>query len=179
MNRIDIIDQINQEQQLLEYWKQIKSTHNVGENRERRNVFYRHAFMVAAKELSTLTYAAIGNLLKKDHATVIHAERQHDSNMKFDNMYAKTYRNMYMDISDILVTDLDYFSQAGLKEENKELRNRLMKLSRMNRDLIIKKNEYNTNLESLKDELSGLRKELNDEKIRNSNLNKKLSKIVW
>lgn len=179
MNRIDIVDKVNQQQQLIEYWKAVENTHNIAKNRERKNVMFRHAFMVVAKELSSLSLAAVGSILNKDHATVLHAIRQHEGNMKFIHMYSRIYKNMYMDISDLLVTDIDYFSQAGLKEENKELRERLMKLSRMNRELIIKKNRDLNEVVTMRQEVADLKKMLHAEQIKNSKLNKKLAGIVW
>jgi hypothetical protein len=179
MNRVDIIERVNQQHQLEEYWKQIVRTHGLDDSRNRRNVVYRHAFMVAAKEISGLTFKAIGNLLHRDHASVIHAQKSHEANMRFDKNYAKVYQNIYMDISDILVTDIDFFSREGLKDENKELRVRLMKLARMNRELIVERNETMSHFEELNDKVETLNIELSKEVVKNSNLNKKLSGIAW
>lgn len=179
MNRIDIVDKVNQQQQLIEYWNTVQKTHNIAANRERRNVMFRHAFMVVAKELSNLSLAAVGSIVNKDHATVLHAIKQHPGNMKFIHMYSSIYKNMYMDISDLLVTDIDYFSQAGLKDENKELRERLMKLSRMNRELIMNKNRESHEIFAMRQEVADLKEMLHAEQIKNSKLNKKLAGIVW
>jgi predicted nuclease with TOPRIM domain len=99
--------------------------------------------------------------------------------MRFDKNYAKVYQNIYMDISDILVTDIDFFSREGLKDENKELRVRLMKLARMNRELIVERNETMSHFEELNDKVETLNIELSKEVVKNSNLNKKLSGIAW
>ena len=69
------------DQQLLarNYWSTIEETHDVGRNRERRNVLYSFAFFVACRELSNLSLSTIGRILNKDHATVIHAMKSHES----------------------------------------------------------------------------------------------------
>jgi len=179
MNRIDIVNKVNQEHQLKDYWRKIVEIHNVAPNRQRKNVMFRHAFFVVTKQLSGLSLQAIGRLLSKDHATVLHAVRQHETNMKFDSMYRKIYQNMWMDITDLLITDVDFFSQEGLKDENNQLRERLIKLSKMNRDLIIEKNKLITDVNVMKDQVEEYRESLSKEQVKNSLLNKKLNNVVW
>ncbi len=179
MNRVDIIEKVNQVQQLQEYWKQIVRTHGIGDNRLRNSVMYRHAFMVAAREISALTYKAVGEIVERDHTSVIYAEKSHEGNIRFDSAYAKIYRNIVMDVSDIIVTDIDFISQGGLEYENKELRERLMKLARMNRELIVEKNNLITRVDSLEGSAEELRLELNNKTNDNNKLHKKLASIAW
>jgi|TARA_B110000908_G_scaffold135938_1_gene160954 hypothetical protein len=179
MNRVDIIERVNQHQQLHEYWKDVVRIHKIGENRLRKNVIYRHAFMVAAKEISGLTLAAIGNMLERDHSSVKYAQNSHEGNFRFDKTYAKVYSMIRMDISDILVTDIDYYSQEGLKEENKELRRRLMKLARMNRELIVNRNLHTESMVVLKGVVKQAQDDLRHEQYRNKELSKKISSIAW
>ena len=92
------------DQQLLvrNYWSTIEETHNVGLNRERRNVLYRFAFFVTCRELSNLSLSTIGRILKKDHATVIHAMKSHESNYRFDAQYREIYTEIYSCLKDII-----------------------------------------------------------------------------
>lgn len=64
--------------------------HNrIGKSRERYNVMARFAFMVAARELYTTL--EIAKVTSKNHATVIHATKGHEMNLKFDSDYARFY----------------------------------------------------------------------------------------
>lgn len=92
------------DQQLLvrNYWSTIEETHNIGLNRQRRNVLYRFAFFVACRELSNLSLSTIGNLLKKDHATVIHALKSHEGNYRFDAQYREIYTEIHSCLGDII-----------------------------------------------------------------------------
>ena len=92
------------DQQLLarNYWSTIEETHDVGRNRERRNVLYRFAFFVACRELSSLSLSTIGRILNKDHATVIHAMKSHESNYRFDAQYREIYTEIHTCLKDII-----------------------------------------------------------------------------
>jgi hypothetical protein len=60
-------------------------------NREHNNVMARFAFMVAARELfSTLEIARV---TRKNHATVIHATKGHEQNLKWDRAYPRYYQD--------------------------------------------------------------------------------------
>jgi len=63
--------------------------HNIHNNRERRNVSARQAFMTAARVY--FTTLEIARVTKKNHATVIHATRSHETNIKFDTHYGRFF----------------------------------------------------------------------------------------
>ena len=92
------------DQQLLvrNYWSTIEETHDVGRNRERRNVLYRFAFFVACREISNLSLNTIGRILNKDHATVIHAMKSHEGNYRFDAQYREIYTEIHSCLTDIV-----------------------------------------------------------------------------
>ena len=92
------------DQQLLarNYWSTIEETHDVGRNRERRNVLYRFSFFVACREVSNLSLSTIGRILNKDHATVIHALKNHESNYRFDAQYREIYTEIHSCLTDII-----------------------------------------------------------------------------
>ena len=103
MKKPKITDLIDQQMLLSDYWKTISETHSIRNNRERRNVIYRHAFFVAARNLSNLSLKSIGNILDKDHATVLHACRIHDSNYSYD----KVYRSIFDSIANSMSESID------------------------------------------------------------------------
>tara|TARA_R100001198_G_C5234767_1_gene213027 strand:- start:646 stop:1185 length:540 start_codon:yes stop_codon:yes gene_type:complete len=92
----------DQEMLVKDYWATIEETHNIRGNRERRNVMYRHGFFTACRELTQLSLKSIGNILHKDHATVLHAIRTHESNYQFDNQYRDIYTEIYTCLDDII-----------------------------------------------------------------------------
>ena len=103
MKKPKITDLIDQQMLLSDFWKTISETHSLRNNRERRNVIYRHAFFVAARHFSNLSLKSIGNILDKDHATVLHACRIHESNYSYD----KVYRSIFDSIADSMSKSID------------------------------------------------------------------------
>ena len=101
--KTQITDLIDQQMLLTDYWKRISETHSIRKNREHRNVIYRHAFFVAARNISNLSLKTIGNILDQDHATVLHACRMHDSNYSYD----KEYRSIFDSIANSMSESID------------------------------------------------------------------------
>lgn len=179
MNRLEIIDRVSQQESLKAYWKQMQKTFGIKDNRVRKNVVYRHAFLVAAKEMSNLTLKDIGTIIERDHATVLHAKKVHDSNFRFDRNYSRAYKMICDDLSEILVTDIDEFTQQNSTQEVRELRNRLMKLARKYRDSIVENKRFKREAEESNQKVNKLRIELNEANKRNIELNKKLNYVAW
>lgn len=76
-------------QQLQEEYQNFIVNNRIGKSRERRNVMARFAFMVAGRELySTLELAKITG---KNHATIIHATKGHEMNLRFDSDYMRFF----------------------------------------------------------------------------------------
>jgi len=92
----------DQEMLARNYWETLENSHNVGKTRHRRNVLYRHAFMVACREVSQLSLMSIGRILNKDHATVLHAIRSHEANYRFDNQYRSIYTEIHTCLGDLI-----------------------------------------------------------------------------
>jgi len=73
-----------------EYNEYIRINH-ITPSRQHKNVMARFAFMVAARDLfSTLEIARV---TKKNHATVIHATKWHDTNLRYDRAYPRFYQD--------------------------------------------------------------------------------------
>lgn len=97
----------DQEMIARDYWETIKESHSIGKSRHRRNVLYRHAFMVACREVSQLSLMSIGKILNKDHATVLHALRSHEQNYRFDVQYRNIYTEILTCLGDIISQNAD------------------------------------------------------------------------
>lgn len=101
-------------QTLKEYWKQYVINHNIGNSRNREYVIPRHAFSVVCEKYANLPLKVIGSITERDHATVIHAKKNHEANYRFDKMYRSIYNNMESDIITII-------NDSGMEIEGVEL----------------------------------------------------------
>ncbi len=103
MNEIkDISISLDQESMLRSLWKEIQSVNNVTMSRLRRDVIYRHCFFVCARELSTISLQAIANIQGQNHATVLHAVKNHEASMMYDQKYLVVYDAMHSKMSDMM-----------------------------------------------------------------------------
>lgn len=97
----------------------------IAKNREHRNVMARFAFMVAARDIyNTLQIARV---MGKNHATVIHAWKNHDINVRFDKQYLRYY-NQSCAIIDKIRKDEEESEEMSLRRENAKIRERLEKV---------------------------------------------------
>lgn len=111
-------------------------------NRERRNVVARFAFMVSARR--AYTTQAIGQVVDKNHATVIHATKCHEMNFRYDAEYRKMFE-VTEAIIDGLVHSDEYLSQAHRIDtvlENIKLRTLVHKKTQDIKELESKLHKY-------------------------------------
>jgi len=99
--------------------------HQIGSNRERRNVSARQAFMTAARVLYTTL--EIKRATGKDHATVIHSTKMHETNIRFDKLYVDFFTECAEIINKLRGADYDN-EEWDLLVENAELRQQLADL---------------------------------------------------
>ena len=128
---------------LQEYWIGMVKENNITDSRERNNVRVRHAFAVAVKTTCKLSLKTIGTMIGRDHATVLHAMKQHSSNMKFDSVYRAVYKMIETDVSEITEKDfMEYLVQDDMNfdDSERQLRVRCLSLSRRLRNL---KSDFN------------------------------------
>ena len=175
----EIVGAISQLEQLKSYWKELCKEEKLVDNRHQRNVMFRHAFLVAVREVSSLGITDIGQIIGKHHATVIHATKNHDSNMRFNSIYRQAYVRILSTISDMMLIDLDYEEYNGLRDENRKLRSRLMAMAKRNRELISSKLTADERAMKLEARVSALKEELHGKDVRISALNKKIASIAW
>jgi len=113
---------IGNEQTLQEEYNAYVILNRIQDNRQHHNVMARFAFMVAAREIyNTLQIARVTN---KNHATVIHAWKNHKTNLKFDRQYLRNY-NYCTDIVDKIRDDGSTSEEITLRKENAKLLERL------------------------------------------------------
>lgn len=99
------IEVITEQAALENLWADIQQTYSIGESRDRYNVMYRHSIAVAMRVHGNISLTIIGKILKRNHATVIHAMKNHDGNYKYD----KSYREIYLAIEKLVKDALDEY----------------------------------------------------------------------
>jgi len=88
---------------LAKWWNKHSEQYKIRNTRERRNIIHKHSFFTIARNSTTLSLASIGAILGKDHATVLHAWRNHESNYKYDPSYRMIFDDMCVSIEDFLL----------------------------------------------------------------------------
>jgi len=118
------------------------SMHLWGNSRQRRDVIYRHCFLHIIKRNTSLSLTSIGGLLGRDHATVLHACKNHEGNYKYDPDYIIVYDKMLDDAR-------KYFLENGLvpkdlyiSEDVKLTHFRFLDVSKKLRDVISDYSDY-------------------------------------
>lgn len=179
MKREDILNTMSQQVQLTEYWNDLVRENKIEDNRHQKNVMYRNAFMMAAREYSSLGITDISRILERHHATVIHAQKHHDSNLRFSKIYRNAYQRISSHLSDMFILEVDFSEYNGLKDENNQLRNRLMSMSRRNRNLIMESKFHEEVVNELQKKVDQLKEDNYEKQMSLNMLNKKLSSIVF
>ncbi len=179
MKREEILNTMSQQVQLTEYWNDLVRENKIEDNRHQKNVMYRNAFMMAAREYSSLGITDISRILERHHATVIHAQKHHDSNLRFSKIYRNAYQRISSHLSDMFILEVDFSEYNGLKDENNQLRNRLMSMSRRNRNLIMESKFHEEVVNELQKKVDQLKEDNYEKQMSLNMLNKKLSSIVF
>lgn len=179
MKREELLNTMSQQVQLTEYWNDLVRENKIEDNRHQKNVMFRNAFMMASREYSSLGITDISRILERHHATVIHAQKHHESNLRFSKTYRNAYRRISSHLADMFILEADFSEFNGLKDENKQLRDRLMNLSRRNRRLIMESKFHEEIVNDLTTKVDALKSANYEKQISLNNLNKKLASIAF
>jgi len=116
--RIDEIDVITESKVMHNTWKRISVENAVTSSRARHNIRYRHATMVAMRTHGSLSLSGIGQIFGNDHATVLHAMRCHEANIRFDKAYKAIFYTVEKFVKDALdAYDLRHIDIPGLSDK--------------------------------------------------------------
>lgn len=118
------------------FWFTYSKRHEVKNNRERQNIVHKHAFFVIVRENTALSLASIGSVMGKDHATVLHACRNHESNYRYDPDYRLIHDNMLVEIEDYLMVNGVVPKPLYDKGEVKDIHFRFLDVSRRLRNTL-------------------------------------------
>ena len=179
MDKEKILNNISQETQITAYWRELVVEEKIEDNRHQRNVMFRHAFLVACREHSSLTITGIAKIMGRHHATLIHAEKNHESNLRFNKTYVHAFKRISNTLEEMFLNDSELGKFSGLKGENRALRNRLMHIARRNRELIQGQLNHEAELEKMQESVDKMKAVVKEKDERIRLLNKKISSIAW
>lgn len=133
---------------LKELYAFYTNVHDIQDTRHRRNAAARNAFMVAARKYHTMQ--KIGLAVNRDHSTVVHAEKNHENNLR----WLPEYQTFYADAMELLKHLDDKNQEASVEDsilmENKQLKAKISKLSNKLHSTRLILSERNKTLEELK-----------------------------
>lgn len=66
----------------------------MAKNRIRSNVYARIAFGNYCRTVLQMTSSKVGSVLNKNHATILHYQKEHDSLYKYDKEYREKYNEL-------------------------------------------------------------------------------------
>ena len=171
----DLLLELSQHKICNNLWKDIKKNNDIPDtSRIRRHVIYRHSFVVAVRKYSTLSTTVIGGIIKKDHATVIHACKQHEGNYNYDINYKSVYYLIDEIVRDALI-EHSILKEKAFDEnlyKNKDVRERMIKLAKRNRQLITENKTVIEENNRLKEYAKQVNKEI-------SALKSKINVVAW
>ena len=164
---------LDQEALVRDFWNNVSQVNEVYDNRNRRNIIYKHSFFVCVRELTSLSLSSIGKQLNKDHATVLHACKKHTINYMYDGHYRGIYDKMYSQLEDLINSfndDLTEMIERKIKNMDVELYNTAV-IDMYKKKLDVQNKSYKLQIESMKKEMRILRKALKTSRERETLLN--------
>jgi len=165
---------------VVQWWREYSEKSGFTDNRQRGNIILKHSFFVATRELSSLSLNEIGNIINKDHATVLHAIKQHKNNLDYLPTYPDVYQEIYYGIKKALAIK-GIHREAENINDVRELRFRLVNTSERLRMKILEVNSLMKRIdeapEKLKQENAFLKKHSREIHERNIRLEKELGRI--
>jgi hypothetical protein len=162
------------------FWNRYTKSKGYIDNRQRCNIIIKHAFSVACRKHTSLSLSEIGGVINKDHATVLHAGKNHDANIKYLANYERTYKEVERELLQTMYHQ-DDISSAEEIHTIKELRERLIMISQKLRYKILELNYLYKQESSLpirmEEENTFLKKHNRELHERNKRLEKELARV--
>lgn len=168
---------IDQQMMLKALWETICKEQQVEDNRERPNVIWKHAFSVAVLEQTTLPLQKIGYIMGKNHATILHAKKQHESNYRFDATYRQCYEVVSKEITAI-IDEYDEEVKKAIRTRSTIINPSIDKLEReYHKKLAYQKRQALDNYNKLEDKYRSVMKEMRMQKARAEKLNEEVKRL--
>jgi len=79
-----------------------------GPSRKRELIHVRRAFFAIARKLLGLSFQKIGDVLEKDHSTVMHSLSRHNAEIDVYDDYSKVYKKLYDSLSVLYLARTEY-----------------------------------------------------------------------
>lgn len=162
---------------LRRFWDDYTKANKVGPSRERHNVIHRHAFMHIARENVALPLQRIGKILGKDHATVLHACRNHEMNYKFDGDYKVIWDNLNREVEDLLMDNGIVPKTIATADSAGDIHFRYLEISRKLRMKIQEFEEYKKSIKKDLKKIEAVKKYVKGLETRNLQLDQELRRV--
>ena len=177
MNDDKVFGSLISQEALRGYWNQYKVENNVGNSRQRINVIHRHAFAVVSRENVKLPLTKIGSIIERDHATVIHACKNHEMNYRFDADYRSIYNTILIELQDLLLHSGIVPKTISDTNEVKDIHFKFLRVSRRLRQLIMEFEQYKKEIASDKKAINVAKNYMVGLEERNNNLHKEVMRL--
>jgi len=176
MKDLTVIDQFLM---VKAFWKELESKYSIGKGRHRDYVIWRHSFSVACVENTTLSLMKIGDIINKDHASIIHATKQHEMNYLYDTVYQQRYLELTEELSELIARYQEVMQDNISKRVvnihgEKSVENLLGGYTKQIQRL---KTKHSNDTNGLKKEIEFISRQLKTMKERNKFLNDELLRI--
>tara|TARA_Y100000114_G_scaffold75036_1_gene68786 strand:+ start:173 stop:727 length:555 start_codon:yes stop_codon:yes gene_type:complete len=162
---------------ITNFWKKYEKKNKIGKSRERKNVIHRQAFMQVARETAKLPCIKVAGILEKNHATVIHACKLHETNYRFDADYREIHSFMYKKINELLLSNGYIPESAKNNEKLLEMHYKLSKVSKRLREVIIEFEDYKKSVKKEMEKSKVIINYSDSLKKRNEKLNRELIRL--
>lgn len=159
------------------YWNKYKAENRVTNTRERINVVHRHAFAVIARENVKLSLTRIGSVIGRDHATVLHACKNHETNYRFDADYRSIYNTILIELQDMLLFNGIVPKMISDTNEVKDIHFKFLRVSRRLRELIKEFELYKQEIASEKKRINAAKQYIEGLEKRNKKLNTECKRL--
>ena len=176
MKDLTVIDQFLM---VKAFWRELESKYSIGKGRSRDYVIWRHAFSVACVENTTLSLMKIGETINKDHASIIHATKQHEMNYLYDTIYQQRYLELTEELGELVARYQEVMQENiskrvinihGEKSVESLLGGYTKQIQRL-------KTKHSNDTEALKKELAFISRQLKSMKSRNESLSDELLRV--
>lgn len=172
-----VLGSLISQEALRGYWNRYKAENKVTSSRERMNVVHRHAFAVIARENVKLSLTKIGSIIERDHATVIHACKNHEMNYRFDADYRSIYNTISIELQDMLLHNGIVPKTISDTNEVKDIHFKFLRVSRRLRELIKEFELYKQEIASEKKRINATKQYIEGLEKRNQKLDTECKRL--
>lgn len=162
---------------LQKFWDRYAIKNKITNSRLRENVMHRHAFSHAVRESTRMSLKKIGQIIGRDHASVIWGCKNHDANYRYDSDYRIIYHSISNEIKEILLDSGVVPKSIAETNDVKEVHFKFLALSRKLRSVTMELRDYKKEVQQEMKKVNIYKQEIASLTERNRNLDKELKRL--